>query len=208
MISPIDISNRALAQVNESSIIDIEEDSIEAHACRLYYDEVRRNVISDGEWGFCKDIRELNKLSKDDPLGWNFAYRYPIDSIKLLNLFIKSTSLNYRPNYNHRSNDIYFETGIRSGVRVLLTNIDNCFAAILVDVIDENLMPPLFIEAMTWRLSSYIAVPILGVDKGRLIRNDAMSAYRSVLSMALANNVNDKRLHNKETGGILEARGR
>ncbi|GFO72913.1 hypothetical protein BJAS_P3450 [Bathymodiolus japonicus methanotrophic gill symbiont] len=134
----------------------------------------------------------------------------PIDSIKLLNLFIKPNNLNYRNNQNiHNShNDIYFEAGIRSGVKVLLTNIDNCFAKVLVDVIDENLMPPLFIEAMTWRLSSYIAVPILGVDKGRLIRNDAMSAYSSVLSMALENNFKDKRLHNKETGGILEARGR
>ncbi|GFO72897.1 hypothetical protein BJAS_P3433 [Bathymodiolus japonicus methanotrophic gill symbiont] len=210
MTSVVEIYNKALANLNESSVINVDEDSEEATICRIHYDDCRRYVISEGNWGFCTDVAQLSVLSKDDVTGWDYVYIYPQVALKVINLFnadaIKINKFNdyYSNTHNNYIKD--FETQNRGTNTVILSNLENAHAKIIVDVTNNNLMSPAFIDALTWRLTSLIAVPIIGVDRGRLVQRDAIQAYNSLLNVAWVKNIGENKKRRDNRSNLVKSR--
>lgn len=211
MTSVVEIYNKALANLNESSVINVDEDSEEATICRIHYDDCRRYVISEGNWGFCTDVVKLGLLSKDDVTGWDYVYIYPQIALKVINLFnaddIKINKFNdyYKPD-NHYTRR--FETQNRGRNTVILSNIENAHAKIIVDVTNNNLMSPAFIDALTWRLTSLIAIPIIGVDRGRLVQRDAIQAYNSLINVAWVKDIGENKKTRDNRSNLVKSRWR
>lgn len=205
MTSVVEIYNKALANLNESSVISIDEDSEEATICRIHYDDSRRYVISEGDWGFCTDIVKLGLLSKDDVTGWDYVYMYPQVALKIISLFNKD---GITINNINDSNLVNFETQNRGINTVILSNLEQAYAKIIVDVTNNNLMSPAFIDALTWRLTSLIAVPIIGVDRGRLIQRDAIQAYNALLKVAWVKNIGENKKRKDNRSSLVKSRWR
>lgn len=205
MTSVVEIYNKALANLNESSVISIDEDSEEATICRIHYDDSRRYVISEGDWGFCTDVVKLGLLSKDDVTGWDYIYMYPQIALKIISLFNKDgITINNVNDYNL----VNFETQNRGTNTVILSNLEQAYAKIIIDVTNNNLMSPAFIDALTWRLTSLIAVPIIGVDRGRLIQRDAIQAYNSLLKVAWVKNIGENKKRKDNRSSLVKSRWR
>lgn len=205
MTSVVEIYNKALANLNESSVISIDEDSEEATICRIHYDDSRRYVISEGDWGFCTDVVKLGLLSKDDVTGWDYVYMYPQVALKIISLFNKEgITINNVNDYNL----VNFETQNRGTNTVILSNLEQAYAKIIIDVTNNNLMSPAFIDALTWRLTSLIAVPIIGVDRGRLIQRDAIQAYNALLKVAWVKNIGENKKRKDNRSSLVKSRWR
>lgn len=205
MTSVVEIYNKALANLNESSVISIDEDSEEATICRIHYDDSRRYVISEGDWGFCTDVVKLGLLSKDDVTGWDYVYMYPQVALKIISLFNKD---GITINNVNDSNLVNFETQNRGINTVILSNLEQAYAKIIIDVTNNNLMSPAFIDALTWRLTSLIAVPIIGVDRGRLIQRDAIQAYNALLKVAWVKNIGENKKRKDNRSSLVKSRWR
>ena len=205
MTSVVEIYNKALANLNESSVISIDEDSEEATICRIHYDDSRRYVISEGDWGFCTDVVKLGLLSKDDVTGWDYVYMYPQVALKIISLFNKD---GITINNVNDSNLVNFETQNRGINTVILSNLEQAYAKIIIDVTNNNLMSPAFIDALTWRLTSLIAIPIIGVDRGRLIQRDAIQAYNSLLKVAWVKNIGENKKRKDNRSSLVKSRWR
>lgn len=205
MTSVVEIYNKALANLNESSVISIDEDSEEATICRIHYDDSRRYVISEGDWGFCTDIVKLGLLSKDDVTGWDYVYMYPQVALKIIRLFNKD---GITINNINDSNLVNFETQNRGINTVILSNLEQAYAKIIIDVTNNNLMSPAFIDALTWRLTSLIAVPIIGVDRGRLIQRDAIQTYNALLKVAWVKNIGENKKRKDNRSSLVKSRWR
>ena len=61
-------------------------------------------------------------------------------------------------------------------------------------VTDPNLFSDDFIMALSHLLSSELAVPIVGAELGRALRNDSLQLYRQYLASAIATDQNDQYL--------------
>ena len=67
-------------------------------------------------------------------------------------------------------------------------------------------MHPQFIEAFVWRLTALISVPLVGIDRGRLIQRDAMQAYNAILRVAMIKDISERRIKIDRTSNITKSR--
>ena len=85
--------NQALGQIGITRRIALPtEASVEAETCELYYDLLRRSVLSAAHWPSCRGTFRLNKLAEkldgtawtngDPQAGWLYAYALPADYIR------------------------------------------------------------------------------------------------------------------------------
>ena len=207
MTNQVDICNKALANVNESPIASFSEVSNEADICRLHYDDCRRYILSEIPWQFAGAIRTLSlktpALPAADLVGWRYAYDYPSpDVLRINSLFTDG----------NRGKADYVISTRPTGVStapdypLILTNAKDAKAHVTIDFDNENFINPQFIEALVWRLTSLIAVPLIGVDKGSYIQMNAIQAYSSLLRTAMLKNVSEKRVKVDRTSNITKSR--
>lgn len=70
-------SNLALSQVPAGSITSLDENSIQARACKLWYPEVIRELLAKGQWRFAMTREALAVKTNDRPGQWAQAYAVP-----------------------------------------------------------------------------------------------------------------------------------
>ena len=207
MTTQVDICNKALANVNESPIATFNEASNEADICRLHYVDCKRYILSEKEWQFAAAIRTLlpktPTLSTDDLVGWKYAYDYPSpDVLKINSIFTDG-------NYNGIDYVISTRpTGFTPipNYPLIFTNAKNAKAKVTIDFDTIHILHPQFIEAFTWRLTALISVPLVGIDRGRLIQRDAMQAYNAILRVAMIKDISERRIKIDRTSNITKSR--
>ena len=59
-----DICNMALAYIGQGRIASIEEESEEAIQCSMFYDHLRRKLLSEHRWGFAENALSSEKSTK------------------------------------------------------------------------------------------------------------------------------------------------
>lgn len=64
-----DICNMALAYIGQGRIASIEEESEEAIQCGIFYDHLRRKLLSEHRWGFAERYVKLALLNEKSPDG-------------------------------------------------------------------------------------------------------------------------------------------
>lgn len=79
------ICNLALFHIgNGKSIADFDtEESHEARACRVFYDDVLEEVLKVRHWPFAKKFATLALVETDPTTEWKYSYRYPSDCLEV-----------------------------------------------------------------------------------------------------------------------------
>lgn len=175
MTTKLDVFNQALSQVNRDRVYSLTEESIAADICNLYYEQSRKILISDGEWqshtnfGILSLVLENTTNYKNN---FKYFFGYPNDILKLLDIV------------NFEAESIKFSVQWRPAQKVILTNEKSSYYKYIQDIEDLSIMSENMINALSWKLSSMISIPLLGETNGRAIRNDCMNAYQMYLSDA------------------------
>lgn len=203
MASEVDICNLALSNVRGGSINSLDEPSLQAQQCKLKYPIVRDMLLSDFTWGFNKGIKSLAELSDVDLFNWAYAYQYPSDCLHVVKLIpnFEQFSQSDGALRSRRIEDLYghdldmqikFEVFNESNGKVIAANEQQLRIVYRKKVTDPNLFDNLFLQAFSSMMSAELAVPIVGVEAGRPLRQDALTMYKHFIQSAAAKNANEQ----------------
>lgn len=147
MASEVSICNSALQLVKHSKqISSLTDGTSAANACELIYEEKRDVLLDMHNWNFATKRVKLARLSSTPGFEWDYEYQKPAD-------FIRAVSI-------HQNSDgrDYLEYKIEGGK--ILTNAQDVYLRYIARVVDPNMMPPSFREALTFLIASYLAVSL------------------------------------------------
>ena len=204
MTSVVEVCNIALSNIRAGSINSLDENSVPAQNCKLKYNILRDRCLREIPWQFNHKIRALSPVTTDI-FNWSYAYSYPADCLKIHRLVgafeeLPAGSASIQSRY--RDSRIIPLKDVRRQIPYEVFNFDDSkvigsdqpdlridFAA---KVTDPNLFSDDFIMALSHLMSSELAVPIVGAELGRALRNDSLQLYRQYLASAIATDMNDQ----------------
>jgi hypothetical protein len=144
----------ALAYIGQGRIASIEEESEEAIQCRIFYDHLRRKLLSEHRWGFAERYVKLALLNEEIP-GWKYIYAYPAKCLVIRKIYEKESA-------REIGKEDYFISTVNDSTKVICTDIQNAYASYTADVENGELFTDYFIEALSHSLAANIAVPLSG----------------------------------------------
>jgi len=211
MASEIDVCNLALSNIRAGSINSLNENSLQAQLCKLKYSILRDRCLREIPWQFNHKIRALSPVT-DNIFNWAYLYSYPADCLKINRLIgeyeeipagsadIASRLLDSRvrsPTDLRRQ--IPYEVFNFDNNKVIGSNQPNLRIDFVAKVEDPNLFSDDFILALSHLLASELAVPVVGAELGRALRNDSLQMYKQYLASAIATDMNDQFLQAGES---------
>lgn len=204
MTSEVEICNLALSNVRAGSINSLTEGSMQSQVCKLKYPILRDRCLREIPWQFNHKIRALAPVT-EDIFNWAYAYSYPVDCLKIRRLVgsfeeLPAGSANVASRYldsrvtplKELRRQIPYEVFNFDDAKVIGSDQPDLRIDFAAKVTDPNLFSDDFIMALSHLLSSEIAVPIVGAELGRALRNDSLQLYKGYLASALANDQNDQ----------------
>lgn len=204
MPSEVEICNLALSNIRAGSINSLTESSLQAQLCKLKYPFMRNRMLTDNVWSFNRKIKALSLLTTEI-FNWAYAYKYPVDCLKIHRLI---------PAYEELANadadvisrlidsqllplkdmrrEVEYEIFNFDDVKVIGSNEADLRIDYSAKVEDPNLFTDDFILALSHLLASELAIPIVGAELGRNLRNESLQIYKVYLDAALANDMNEQ----------------
>ena len=151
--SEADICNIALLRVGHKTLIDdLEESNQAARACKVLFTEARDSLLATAPWAFATQRADLAVVEDAERTGWEYAYALPADCITPINIY---------PGTRNPSADVQvpfkLEYSATSG-QLLLTDMEDAELLYVARVEEIPLYPPLFVEALAWKLASDLAL--------------------------------------------------
>lgn len=189
--TPTDVVRRAYLKLNQkpiSSMTDTNDPA--AIAANIAYDDVRRSLLANYHWNFATargSAPLVNNPATGNPLQPPFDflnyYQLPPDLLRLLWVGFDW----------HRFDKLRYDI---NGTYLLLNPVDfpqdntgtpwaSVFIKYTIDFTDVSKMPPLFVEALAWRIAAELAPAIVGDPKVTVL---AMQAALGATSEAQAIN--------------------
>lgn len=202
MTSEVEICNLALSNIRAGSINSLEESSLPAQVCSLKYDIIRDMMLTEIPWGFAHKIKGLAVLTTEI-FNWAYAYQYPVDCFKINRLIgAEEQLLNADADAVSRALDSELLRNIRRQVSYEIFNFDDNKVIgsneselridYIANVTDPNLFSNNFVLAFSHLLAAEIAIPVVGVEKGRQLRSDSLTMYKEYLATAEADDLNEQ----------------
>lgn len=182
------IANMALAHINVSKpIANLDtENSQEARACRVFYENCRREVLRDFNWPFARRIIDLALVQTQPNTEWGYSYQYPTDCLgfrRILSPIRNDTRESRIPYKEYLSAD-------GSGT-LIYTDKQDAQGEYTVNISNENVYKPDFITAFSLMLASFIAPVVTGGDPFQMGRR-ALQLYQYAITKAQANAANEE----------------
>lgn len=162
MTGMVEIINIALGRLGESPIQSIEEGSVAANMAKIMYDPARRAALRDYNWNFAMRTERLAMLAVE-AVDFRHAFSLPPDCLRAVRL----------------SGNLPFV--IRGSV--LYADADDCILEYVADVSDPTLFDSDFVEALSFKLASDLAMPVKGAEN---LMSSFRNAYESLLVDAAA----------------------
>jgi hypothetical protein len=157
------ICNLALGKIGARKIIALDEESNEARVCRLHYAETRDEVLRHHRWNFAIRRVELSALATPPVFGWGFSFELPTDCLRVFEVNGWDVA---------RRQSVWEVEG-----RTLVMNVETAQIRYLSRVEDANLFDSIFLEALSIKLASKIAVPINGSSQ---MAGDLIGQYEKI----------------------------
>ncbi|MGV3278554.1 hypothetical protein ACFX5K_02785 [Rickettsiales bacterium LUAb2] len=100
MNAKLNICNRALRLIKQTTVTSLEENSREAEECNFLYPIIKREIIDRYPWREARKITSLNSIydNKIEYENYKFQFLLPFDCIKVLTV---------NGNYDFKRNGIY-----------------------------------------------------------------------------------------------------
>lgn len=165
------IWNMALSHIGDrANISDTDEQSVSAENCRLFYPLALETALTDYPWSFATARERLAPLKKES-WNWKYAYAYPLKALRVVSIG-NDESATSEATFPYETMRIIAPTEQKSA-RVILTDVENAVAFYIYREQDTGVFPPLFTEALSFLLASYLA--------GAQIRGDAALSKKQAL---------------------------
>ena len=193
MTSKVSICNLALANVAATSITNIDEESAEAAACRLFYEPTLASLLEIYPWRFAKRTVALAEVTNTKPNKWLKAFRRPTGCRKVRRV----------------TDELMLDDTDAAGVpheiegSVIFCNLPVAFLEYTADQPDPTKYSALFVEALSWQLAVKLAMPLTRDPK---VRADAFQLAQRMTVSAQVHDANEQRETMDVSARALEAR--
>ena len=194
MPSVVDIANLALSHLGEDatiSSIDPPEGSAEAEHAAMFYPQARDALLEMHEWRFATK-RVLLALTASDTFEWGYAYALPSNMLRALAVLPETASA-------EDDGDDFDQQLDADDVQIILTNCEEASLKYTARVTDTTRFPPLFVEALSWLLASYMAGPLIKGDQGRAVAKGCMQMFAAFLTQAKVSDANQRKVEPEHT---------
>jgi len=184
VVSQVLIANMALSNIGtKSEIASLDENSVEAKQCKLWYDLSRKQALEAFDWGFARKRLTLALHADDAPEDrWAYRYQYPADCI----------TARYIENPGGPTADaVPFEIELSDdgSTKSIVTDMEDAKLIYTFDQQQTGIFSLHFVETLSHLLASHIALKLTGK---RSIKGDMIQAYRSLIRVAPAQNANEQ----------------
>jgi hypothetical protein len=182
-MNEVNVCNLALAYAgNDRGIDSLDETNPSARYCKLLYPQIRDGMLREFAWNWATRKAALAVLT-DTFDGWDYAYALPADCMTLIALEDEDNTPG-----------VFYEWEIRAGsgsTVAICTDLEDAYGRYTRAVTDCNMMDTAFVDALTYRLASRLAMALSG-DGGRaqMLGREADLA----LARAQALNANERRI--------------
>jgi len=182
MASEVSICNLALSNLGaDATIASLTEQSQEAFFCNRLYSGARDYVLRAFPWGFARHYLALSDLGT--PVGgWAYRYGYPAQCLTALEIVAAGT----RPGPKAIEFEIALADDFSS--QVILTDQEAATLIYTRQVTVPSVFSSMFIQALSWKLSTELAMPITR-DAARM--EAAQKMYSALVSEARARDANE-----------------
>lgn len=167
-MTEIEICNLALGAVGAEKISDLNDASVEANECKIWYPLARDAVLEDRLWSFAKTKFEATRLLTAPAFDWAYAYQIPASVLRI-----------------HGVDDGTgrWEVPFEKVGRELHTDAESLRVVAVQRVTDTSIFSPNFCVALAARLAAELAVPL---RESRSLMVDNLALYRDKLKEATA----------------------
>lgn len=199
--SKTEICNMALGHLAVSDEIQNfdTERTVQAQACRRFYDPTVEEVLRDFAWPFAGRNAALALVASNPTTEWGFSYRYPSDCLMFRKLLsgIRTDAANTRVPYRVLSDAV-------GGL--IYADLDSAVSEYTVRIADPTRFPPDFVTAVSYLLAVKIAPRVTGGDPFKL-GDAAAQKYILFLSKAEKNAANEEQPDMQRESEFVRTRG-
>lgn len=192
-MNKVEIVNLALARLGESPIQDFDEGSVPANMAKSFYPQALRAVLRDYNWNFALATAKLARLA-EDPVDFHFAFALPADCLRVIRLRREGAPDGGTGGGGPR----YVLRGDR-----LLTDVEFPVIEYVRDVTDTTQFDDKFIEALSYRLASDLAMPVKGSTD---LMANYNNVYTALVQQAAAISAGEQRTTGRGCNPYVEAR--
>lgn len=207
----VTVCNFALGHVAAiNSIQNLDTDpSPEAVVCRQFYYAARDEVLRAFDWGFATKFAQLGLVQNYPTNEYSYAYRYPSDCLKFRRICSGLRT-------DNRQSRVTFKLSQDSQGLIILTDWQNVIQTppnpVLIpdceytfQAYNASFWPTDFIQALSWKLSFYIAPQLARGDSFQL-RDQALANYTREIQKAQAEAANEQQVDVAPESEMIRAR--
>jgi len=201
MSNAIDICNMALSHIGSPRIQAFTDRTKQGFDCDLHYEPVRDSVLRAFPWNFAKK-RKVLALSDNTISGWTYAYAYPTDCLRAMDIYNPLQSQSYTDGYYDngvyvqsavqvKANRTKFEISLNDGNtrRLVLTDQEDAELIYIARVTDPNVFDTEFTKALAYALAAELAIPQKGDPR---LQEVMLRNYQMILGQAQKENANEQ----------------
>jgi hypothetical protein len=159
------ICNLALSKIGARKIIDIEEESNEARACKMFYAECRDEVLRSHRWNFAITRVALTQVASEPAFGWRNGFEIPTDCLRVFE--VNGWDLARR------------EGNWELEGRLVMTDEEMVDIRYIRRVEDANLFDSIFVEAFATKLAGAVTMSITGSGP---MASELLKQYEALVS--------------------------
>jgi hypothetical protein len=202
MASVVSICNLALSNLGKENIATLTEASAQATACNQFYDITRDTLLQSFHWSFAGKTASLAQVTNDKPGQWAYAYSKPSDCLDIRWIRRQYSS---DPASLCSPDDASEEFDLPYDIEgeTIYTNTETAMLRYTMRLTDPTKFSPLFVVALSWHLSVWLAMPMTRDPK---IRRDAFQIAQQMQGEAAERDANQTRATSEFTSSFLEAR--
>lgn len=201
MASEVEICNLALAHLGDAATVaslSPPEGSAQAEHCARFYPIARDTLLEAHSWKFATR-RETLALLDVDTFNWSYAYAEPNNALRILSILPMQAVVGEEAQP--------FETMAgEDGSALIYTDLDSASAVYTTVVTDTTKFSPLFIDALSRLLASYLAGPVIKGDAGKAEAKAQFQAFRIALASAVQSDANQRNVRPTHSVGWMTGR--
>jgi len=145
----------AIGALGQTSFIESLDDAGNptAEICNLHYDRARRNALQFFPFEFAVKRVALDESSEEPPAAWAYAYAWPTDCLRPLNI---DTELQI----DNIEQLVPFRVENAGSARVIYTDMDSAVLRYVFDCTDTLIWTEAFIDYLAIVMAARIAMPL------------------------------------------------
>lgn len=185
----VDVTNLALARLGDGATVSaLDEGSAQADHAARFYPIARDSLLEMHAWKFATRRATLTLRADLSFSAWRYVYQEPNNLLKALGVL--------RDGYTDDNRDrVAFITEVdEDGAGLVLTNEPSAVLLGVYRITDPARFTPLFTEALSWMLASYLAGPLVKGESGRQEAIRCWSAFRIAFAEATRSSASQQRL--------------